>query len=571
MAAPEFDFSHYYTHAELQTFLQDLAAAYPQLLQLETIGTSYEGRAIPIALLTNRDTGPALEKPGYWIDANTHAGEVTGSAVACYTIYHLCTAYGDDARVTRLLDQYMVYVLPRITVDGSEKYLTTPHMLRSSPRLYPHPDERDGLQRDDVNGDGLILQMRYEDPSGAWKTAAADPRIMRRREPDEFGGTYYSLLPEGRIHNYDGYTVPIAPQPEGLDFNRNYPHHWAPENEQRGAGDFPLSEPETRQEVEYWRTHRNINGFLTYHTFAAVILRPYSTDPDEAFPTEDLEIYKLIGERGSEITGYECVSVYHKFRYHPKEVLHGGMDDYAYDHWGWFGFTTELWDAPRAAGVKKDDYIQWGRWHPEEDDLKLMRWNDETLGGRGFHDWQPFDHPQLGRVEIGGWDHKAVWQNAPPEYLPDLCREHCAFTIAHALMAPLLAVRRVDVAPQGGDVYHVTLLLENEGFLPTHTSKKGAERKIVRPIRVELDLPDGASLIMGEADQEVGQLEGRANKAFGGFGMPSPTDNQRVVEWVVRAPGGSALKVTARAERAGTVRRTIPLGADSAGDEQPGE
>jgi murein tripeptide amidase MpaA len=563
MPVPEFDFSHYFKYDELVGFLQTMVEAYPTLITTETIGKSYEGRDIRIALVTNQATGPALEKPGYWIDANTHAGEVTGSAVALYTIHYLLTRYGSDAQVTRLLDDYVVYVLPRITVDGSEKYLTTPHMLRSSVRLYPYEDERDGLQRADVNGDDRILQMRYKDENGAWKASEKDPRIMRRREPDEFGGTYYSLLPEGLIRNYDGYEIKIAPAPEGLDFNRNYPYMWAPEGTQYGAGDFPLSEPETRAEAEFWRTHRNINGFLTYHTYAGVILRPYSTHADDNFPVEDLDIYKLIGEKGTEITGYECVSVFHKFRYHPKEVLHGGMDDYAYDHYGWFGFTTELWDAPTAAGVdkgvEKTDYIQWGRWHPEEDDLKLMQWNDEKLGGKGFHDWVPFEHPQLGPVEIGGWDFKYVWQNAPAEYLPELCDRHCRFTIAHALMSPCLGLKQVDVTHQGADVYRVVAVLENRGFLPTYTSKKGQERNIVHPIRVTLTLPEGGALVTGPAEQEVGQLEGRANKAFGGFRAPTPTDSRRKVEWVVRAPAGSTVQVTAQAERAGTVRADVPL------------
>src|SRR5215218_1155957 len=134
MPVPEFDFSHYYKYDELVAFLNSMADAYPNLISLEGIGESYEGRDIWVAMITNKETGPVLEKPGYWIDANTHAGEVTGSAVALYTIYHLLTHYGEDERVTRLLDEYMVYVLPRITVDGSEKYLTTAHMLRSSVR-----------------------------------------------------------------------------------------------------------------------------------------------------------------------------------------------------------------------------------------------------------------------------------------------------------------------------------------------------------------------------------------------------------------------------------------------------
>src|SRR3712207_7217418 len=48
----------------------------------------------------------------YWIDANTHAGEVTGSAVALYTIGHHLANYGRDPRVTTLLDEHTLYVLP---------------------------------------------------------------------------------------------------------------------------------------------------------------------------------------------------------------------------------------------------------------------------------------------------------------------------------------------------------------------------------------------------------------------------------------------------------------------------
>ena len=45
---------------------------------------------------------------------------------------------------------------------------------------------------------------------------------------------------------------------------------------------------------------------------------------------------------------------------------------------GWFGFTIELWDAATEAGIKKDHYVEWNRWHPPEDELKLLQWNDEN-------------------------------------------------------------------------------------------------------------------------------------------------------------------------------------------------
>ena len=84
MAVKDFDFSHYYTYQELVDYLSQVAKAHPKLIQLKVIGKSYAGRDIWLGILTNQETGNYLEKPGYWIDANTHAGEVTGSAVACY-------------------------------------------------------------------------------------------------------------------------------------------------------------------------------------------------------------------------------------------------------------------------------------------------------------------------------------------------------------------------------------------------------------------------------------------------------------------------------------------------------
>jgi murein tripeptide amidase MpaA len=287
------------------------------------------------------------------------------------------------------------------------------------------------------------------------------------------------------------------------------------------------------------------------------MLRPYSTHPDEYFPVEDLEMYKYIADKGKAMTGYECVSVYHDFRYHPKEVTNGAMDDYGYDHFGWYGFTVELWDAPTQAGVKKDDYIQWFRWHPFEDELKLQHWNDENLAGKGFINWQSFDHPQLGEVEIGGWDFKNVWQNAPEKYLPDLCEKQCQFTIAHALMSPLLAISRLDLKSEGNGIYHLVLQLENQGFLPTYTSKKALERKIVRPIQVKLNLADEVSLIVGKLEQEIGHLEGRSNKVYSS--LAHGLDYRRTVEWVIKGVSGQEIEIIAIAERAGTVRQKVIL------------
>ncbi|HEY9723270.1 MAG TPA: M14 family metallopeptidase, partial [Oscillatoriaceae cyanobacterium] len=309
----------FYRYAELTELLRAWESAYPQLATLGSIGRTYQGRELWCMTLTNAATGPHDHKPAYYIDANVHAGEVTGSAVALYTIHHLLSQYGDDPLCTRLLDEMTLYVVPRVSADGAELYLEGPGMLRSSVRPYPDTVETRGLVRQDVNGDGWSAMMRLKDPSGPWKVSTKDPRLMVRRRPDETGGTYYWLLPEGLIHGYeptkDGLLgeITTAASRYGLDLNRNFPIDWEPEHQTRGAGPYPLSEPETRAIADFLLAHSNITGTQHYHTFAGMILRPSSRRSDSTLPPADLKRFQALGRLGTEETGYPCISIYHEF------------------------------------------------------------------------------------------------------------------------------------------------------------------------------------------------------------------------------------------------------------------
>jgi murein tripeptide amidase MpaA len=562
---PELDLSRYYRYDELTEYLHAVVREFPHLARLESIGKSYQGRDIWVMAITNFATGHDSEKPAYWNDANIHAGEVTGGATCQYTIEYLVSRYGPDAQVTRLLDRSALYICPRVSPDGVEQYLTTPHQPRSSVRPYPFEDEREGLYTDDVDGDGRILQMRVADPKGAWKVSDQDPRLMRPREVGEEGGTYYHLYPEGSIRGWDGYTVKAAPPKYGLDLNRNFATDWGPEALQRGAGPFPNSEPETRALAEFFSQHKNINGMQAYHTYSGVILRPYAGKPDDAFPTHDLNVFKHLGKKGVELTGYPDTSVYHGFRYDPKTTLRGGFFDWIYDDLGIFGFSTELWDVVSLAGVGekqpngilKRDFIGWMRSHPEEDDLKLLAFNDQE-GLNGFKPWTAFNHPQLGAVEIGGWDYKRFWGNAPAKFLPDIAHKNTLFTLLHAEASPRLAVKLTKVEAVEGDTYRLVVVLENSGFLPTYTSAKALEKKAVDPIRVKLSLPTTAKLISGDAVVEAGQLEGRSNKIESLFGSPFG-DQEKKLEWVIQAPAGTTVGFEAISQRAGVVRGEVKV------------
>jgi murein tripeptide amidase MpaA len=570
MALRDVPFDRFVKYPELTEILEALAAEFPSLLALSSIGRSHEGRDIWLCTVTNTATGPAEEKPAIWIDANIHATELTGSTAALYLLHKLVTGHGTDETVTRALDTRTFYVVPRMGPDGAELAMAEkPRYVRSSVRDYPYPEQRDGMVAQDMDGDGRILTMRIVDPDGPWKTSSADHRLLVPRDPtEEGGGPYYRLLQEGEVQNFDGVTVKPAPALAGLDMNRNYPIEWRPEGEQPGAGPYPTSEPEIRAVVQAIVDRPNITAFIQYHTFSGVHLRPYGTQPDDKLPTFDLRVYKKIGEKATELTGYPAVSVFHDFKYDPKDVITGVADDWAYDHLGVFAWTTEFWNPFTTAGVEDYKFIEWGIDHPLDDDLKLLAWSDENLGGEGFVDWYEWEHPQLGPVELGGWN-TALWIRNPPLHLLEAeVAPHADWAIWHVLIAPSLAVRSLEATPvgDGGDLWQVRLVVQNTGWLPTNVTAKALERKAVKPLVAELALPDGAELVGTNRRQELGQLTGRVgkNSMLGGFGAATDsTVDQAKADWIVRAPAGAEVAVEARHDRAGVVRAAIRLGEDS--------
>ena len=560
---PDVRFDKYYRYNELTRILKDFAKEYPKLVQLESIGKSYEGRDIWVATITNTATGDAKDKPALWVDGNIHASEISPSSACLYLINKLAREHGETPDVTRVLDTRAFYVCPRFNPDGAELALADkPRIVRSSTRPYPYDEEPiEGLAQEDIDGDGRMLMMRIPDPNGAWKINPDEPRLLMRRDPTETGGQYFRLLPEGRLENYDGVTIKVQKKKEGLDLNRNFPLEWRQEHEQGGAGPFPTSEPEVRAVVHFITRHPNITGGIAFHTYTGVLLRPYSGKNDESFPAEDLWTYQKIGKKGTDMTGYPAASVYHEFRYHPKEIMTGAFDDWMYDHVGVFAWTVELWSPQRQAGIKDYKYIDWMREHPVEDDYAMLRWSDQKLRGKGYIDWYPFDHPQLGKVELGGWNQLYAFRNPPVEFLEKEIAPFADWLIWHLLISPKLELFEASATPVGKGAYRVRLVVHNTGWLPTSVTKIAAKNKLARGIVCEIELPRGAKLEMGKPREELGQLEGRAYKPTApiGWSVADPTDDRLKVEWVVRAPRGGTIKLTARHERAGTVRAKIKL------------
>ena len=560
------DYSRFYRYEEFTAALKTLCNKHPNLLQIASIGKSHEGRDIWVVTATNVATGAAADKPAYWIDANIHASELAGSTAALYYLESLAKGYGQaDAEgvdITRLLDTRTVYVCPRINPDGAEWAMRdTPKIVRSSTRKYPYDAPRvEGLDIEDVNGDGRILSMRIVDANGNWKCHETEPRLMVPRTPNEYGGIYYRIMAEGTIRNYDGVNVKVNRDEQGLDLNRNFPAGWRQEHEQLGAGPFPTSEPEVRAVVAFITSHPNISGGTSFHTWSGVLLRPFSSAADEEMPPEDLWVYKTSGAKGEEITGYPAISVFHEFRYHPKEVITGTFD-WIYEHLGLYEWTIEIWCPMREAGITDYKYIDWFRSHPVADDLKLLAWSDRELGERGYAPWTKFNHPQLGEVEIGGWDKIAAFRNPPAHLLEREVAKFPKWLNFNALLSPKLEAHQTKVEQIAKDTFKVTASWQNTGYLPAYVSKRALSRKQSRGVIVDVTLPAAAKLVAGNLREELGELEGRAYKhtQVSFWTDTHPTADRASATWVIAAPAGTSIELVARHDKAGTVRSTVVL------------
>lgn len=433
-----FPFDHYYDYAEMTALLDALVSAYPRLVTRHHIGRSVRGRAIPLMEVTNADTGPGETKPGYYIDGCIHAEELTASMVPLHTLVALCTGYGTDAEITDLLDTRVLYIVPRLNPDGAELALTTPYYWCGNGRQTPGEVFAGGLMPRDLNGDGLITQMRVRDDLGEWKVSAKDPRLLTLRGADESGGEYYRLLPEGDLPEYDGATVRI-PKPTDGNLNRNYPGNFLPDPFQYGAGPYPLSEPETRAVVEWFAAHPNIGGALAYHTHSGVLLRPYLNKPDSAFPKGDLALYQHIGALGTAETGYPVISVYEDFTDDKSTPRTGSFSEWAYEEKGVLTFATELWDPYTAAGLTKPGFYPLRAWG-EDDYIALLAWADAYAATiqkpPAYVPWERVAHPQLGAVEVGGWNTIWFFRNPPGALLEAECAKNTRFSIRAARCGP---------------------------------------------------------------------------------------------------------------------------------------
>ncbi|MBN1999001.1 peptidase M14 [candidate division KSB1 bacterium] len=474
----EIAWNRYYDYSELIELSRRLVKAFPKLIRMQSIGKSVKGNDLWALIVTNTDAGPAEEKPAMYIDGNIHSNEIQGAEVALYTVWYLAENYGQNEWITSLLDRTTFYVIPTINPDARDYFIhqgNTPHSPRTG--LAPRDDDGDGLLDedglDDLDGDGFIVQMRRKNPHGRWLTDPDDKRMMIHAKPDQ-PGEFELLGWEGFDNDDDGYVNEDGPG--FYDPNRNWGWKWEPASLQWGADRYPFSIPENRAVADFILAHKNIAAAQSYHNSGGMIIRgPGNEEDAKTYHPQDLQVYDFLGHTGQEILpGYDYFVLYRDMY-----TVYGGELDWFYGACGIYTFSNELWTPFNMFRSKNED------WSSRTKDV--YRFDRLLLFKEGIVDWKPVDHPQFGRIEVGGV--KKSWTRTAPSFLiEEMCHRNMAFTLLNAFHLPELAIDSVRIKKQGV-YFQVDAVISNKRIIPTR-SQHDVSNRISRPDYVSIVGPN---------------------------------------------------------------------------------
>lgn len=537
--------NRYHDETALKEIYDKMVKAHPDLVSLESMGKSYEGRDIWLLTITDKKKGgDHKRKPAMYIDAGIHANEIQTSEFALYTAWYLTEMHAQGNEfVKQLLEDKVFYIAPSVSPDSRDYFFHGPNTQNSSRTgRVPLDNDRDGLvdedDFDDLDGDGHITMMRRKNPNGQYIVDPKDPRRMIRVADGE--KAEYDLLGNEGLDN-DGDGQINEDGVGGYDPNRDFGWNWQPNYIQRGAWKYPFSLPENRAIEQFIMSHPNIAASQSYHNNGGMILRGPGAGEDESLISrQDIAVYDAIGKKGEElIPGYRYIITY-------KDLysVYGGEFDWFYFGRGIFGVSNELWmsnmlyNNPNATNVDRQ-----GEQYSAD---KFLMLEDN------FVPWKPYNHPQYGEIEIGGFK-KQYGRNHPGFLLEMDAHRNALFTIFHGYHTPKLSVDEIEVKEVGNGLREVTAVIRNERIIPTHSTFDVAN-KIEVPDIVSLE---GGTVVSGMFVQNkdfnftTEQKNDPAN-----LRVPTINGNSTVtVRWLVK--GGNNYKVTVDSKKGGIASKTV--------------
>ncbi len=571
----EMTFDKYHQPKELNALLKSWTSKHPQLTKLINIGKSSGKNDLFILRIAAEKKGsPEIDsRPAIFVSANLEGVHLVGTEAALMLIEKLLTKYNSDEKIAELLEKRTVYVAPLLNPDAAQNYFADIRYERYTNARSIDEDLDDLIDEDgfdDLNKDGLITQMRVKDPAGNWISNPAEPRLMRRADPNKGEKGIYKIYTEGLDNDGDGEYN--EDPPGGIELNRNFPHDF--EYYIRAAGRWPVSEKESIALVKFLASKPNIAMVLNFsseNTFlnlqqsgrtrdpvalARIPSRMRRLEPVMNIDRQDMPLMKTVQ------LDYKNALEKAKLNYpenRAKGVGKGSFIAYCYYQYGVQVFSSDLWAIPEsqetsARETKRDipaKNVEMREGMPkrgsvrkdEHPDIYILNWSDSVLKGKGFVTWTPYKHPTLGDVEIGGFV-PYLKTTPPPSEIEKTISFHADFYISLMNRLPELKIKDTQVKALEDGLYQVTVSFTNIGRFPTSTAQ-GRLAGTASPIRVHLKMTENQSLFSGRPIEAIPVI--------------NENGDIKKLEWTIRGKKGSKITITAKSPKLGSVTTTVVL------------
>jgi len=522
LALPTYE-PRYRAASEATLWCDSIELAAPDRVRRFDLATTRDGRVTPALEIAAPGPTPPSERPTIFVIGGLDGRSLAGAEAALYVARELAQNSAE------LGPNLSIIVAPFANVEALDQCARSGASDGRTQR--PFDDDRDGLVDedgpDDLDDDGLILEMLVESPQGEW-TLSDDSRWVMPATAST--GRRFLRVRGGRDDDGDGRfnEDPIG----GVDLDRNFPvlreGPWADSR----VGALPLSEPVSRALAELARTRTCLATLLLqgHHGGAAI---PGGSQALDAWTAADRGLYEQAAAMFDAATGRRPQPALTLREARGAERPGAALDWFAVScgslalelaPWGPAldeaapNATTSAGFEPRAPSAPP----------LAPADLEWTRWLDEARDGMGYVSWRPVALGDGRTAYVGGFEPWTV-ENPPPDHLERALRGVPAFVRELCAQAPQLSFERLGATRNAG-VLRVRASLRNIGGLPTNLQASAASTT-ARPLTVRIELAGDARLLAGPQTVRVPSLSGG--------------ELSREFEWLVLAPAPASLRLRA--------------------------
>ena len=270
----------FHTYAEMAQLVADTEAAFPEIVQRFSIGTSHQGRQLWAAKVSDH-VAVDEDEPEVLFDGLHHGDEHMSLEMTLAILRWLTEGYGSDTRVTELVDTREIWIVFAVNPDGATYDIKDRTYRDWRKNRQPTPDS---------TYVGTDLNRNYDFRWGCCGGMSTDPKSSR------FGG--------------------------------------------RAA----FSAPETRAFRDFVRSRvvdgrQQIRAAISFHTTGRLVMWPYGhtkTDVPSDMTRDDQAVFAALGTAMAKTNGYKPIQASDLY------ITAGTSRDWLYGRYRIFSYTFEL-------------------------------------------------------------------------------------------------------------------------------------------------------------------------------------------------------------------------------------